>query len=324
MNFYDSVIEVIDAEIENIIYMAKQLKNEQVEKAVELLANCEGKIISTGIGKSGIIAQKFAATVKSIGVSSVYIHPCDAMHGDLGLVLEKDIVLVFSYSGETDELINLIPYLRSKGAVIVSLIGNEQSTIARNSDVVIKSPIMYEACPFNLVPTSSTIVMMAIADGLAISIMKHKNIRPDDFALNHPSGRLGKRLTLRVKDLMHKDADNPKVGPGASINEVIKAISDGSLGAVSVVDDNNLLLGIITDGDIRRLLQKNDWTNIMSIISEAIMTKNPIFVFPNTTAYDAMKLMEERKSQISVLPVANEKNECIGMIRLHDIVRSGL
>jgi arabinose-5-phosphate isomerase len=321
---YSEVVGLLKLEAESIMKAAISLKPEQVNKAIELLSVCESKVVIIGVGKSGIVGRKIAATLSSTGTIAVYLHPSDALHGDLGIVSTKDVAIVLSNSGETDEIVALLPHLKYRQVPIISILGNINSTLGRNADVVLDASVDKEACPLNLAPTTSTTVALAIGDAIAMTLMQVKGLTPEDFALNHPSGRLGKRLTLRVSDIMHSGIDNPTISPTATWLEVITAISQGGLGAVNVVDSQGYLVGIITDGDLRRTLQKVDIQNLVSITSDEIMSKNPLTIFPDCLAYDALQIMENRPSQISVMPVVNQQGVCLGLIRLHDIIRSGL
>lgn len=318
------VVELLKLEAEAITKAANRLQSEQVEKAVEILANCRGKVVLAGVGKSGIVARKIAATLTSTGTLAVYLHPADALHGDLGIVTSDDVAMVLSNSGETDELVVMLPHLKARQVSIIALVGNLRSTLARNADVVMDAAVDKEACPFNLAPTTSTTVALSIGDALAMTLMQVKGLTPEGFALNHPAGRLGKRLTLRVRDLMHTGVENPTVSPQASWIEVLTTISKGGLGAVNVVDELGHLLGIITDGDLRRLLQKSQHQDLASLTAIAIMSANPVVVSPELLAFHALELMENRPSQISMLPVVDAQQHCIGLIRLHDIVRCGI
>jgi len=318
------VVELLKLEAEAITKAANRLQSEHVEKAVEILANCRGKVVLAGVGKSGIVARKIAATLTSTGTLAVYLHPADALHGDLGIVTSDDVAMVLSNSGETDELVVMLPHLKARQVPIIALVGNLRSTLARNADVVMDAAVDKEACPFNLAPTTSTTVALSIGDALAMTLMQVKGLTPEGFAVNHPAGRLGKRLTLRVRDLMHSGVENPTVSPQASWIEVLTTISKGGLGAVNVVDDLGHLLGIITDGDLRRLLQKSQHKDLESFNAIAIMTANPVVVSPELLAFHALELMENRPSQISILPVVDGQEHCIGLIRLHDIVRCGI
>jgi len=303
---------------------ADRLQSAQLERALTLLAGCEGKVIVTGIGKSAFIARKIAATMTSTGTRAVFLHPSDALHGDIGILHSSDVVVILSNSGETDEILGMLPYLKNRGVPLIAIIGNVNSTVARNADAVLDASVDKETCPFNLAPTASTTVALAIGDALALTVMQIKGLTPEDFALNHPAGRLGKRLTLKVSDLMRKGDDNPTVLPSASWVEVVSAITRGGLGAVNVVTDAGMLAGIITDGDLRRAVQKINPTEFGTLSAEGLMTRNPITTTPDELAYAALQLMENRPSQISVLPVVDGDRRSVGLLRLHDLVRSGL
>ena len=260
----------------------------------------------------------------STGTAALHLHPSDALHGGLGIVSEDDVVIVLSNSGETDEIVAMLPYLKHRRVPIIGIVGNLNSTVARRCDAVLDASVDQEACPLNLAPTTSTTVALALGDALAMSLMKLKGLTLDDFAVNHPAGRLGKRLTLKVEDLMHSGASNPTIHTEATWMAVVQSISNGGLGAVNVIDDTGQLVGIITDGDLRRAIQRRDHAALENLKCEEIMTRDPVIVSATTLAYDALRLMEERSSQISVLPVVDESRACVGLIRLHDIVRSGL
>lgn len=322
--YFSQVVELLRMEAAAIAATTNRLQPEAIERAIELLARCRGKVVLVGVGKSGNIAEKIAATLTSTGTAAVYLHPSDALHGGLGIVNAEDIVVALSNSGETDEVVTMLPYLKNRQVPIIALVGNLRSTLARSALVVLDASVDQEACPLNLAPTTSTTVALAIGDALAMTLMRVKGLTPDDFALNHPAGRIGKRLTLRVADLMHSGAENPTIKRDAPWLEVIASISRGGLGAVNVVDDANHLVGIITDGDLRRALQKINHADLENLRSDSIMTRNPVIATPDLLAYDALRLMEDRPSQISVLPVVDQERICVGLIRLHDIVRSGL
>ncbi|MBC7931134.1 MAG: KpsF/GutQ family sugar-phosphate isomerase [Rubrivivax sp.] len=302
---------------------ARQLQPEQVERAIELLAECRGKIIVTGVGKSGFVARKVAATLTSTGTQAVFLHPSDALHGDLGIISPADVCILLSNSGETDEVIAMLPYLKHRAVPLIAVTGNLNSTLARAASAVLDASVEKEVCPFNLAPTSSTTVALAIGDALAVTLMRLKGLTPADFALNHPAGRLGKRLSLRVADLMHSGEVAPAVAPTASWLEVVTSISRGGLGTVNVVDESGLLIGLITDGDLRRAIERTNPRELENLRAETFMTRGPVTVAPDELAYHALQLMEGRPSQISVLPVA-DGGRCVGLLRLHDIVRSGL
>lgn len=322
--FAAQMIELLRLEAAAIMRAAERFRPEELEQAVGLLRACRGKVVLIGVGKSGLVARKIAATLTSTGTAAVFLHPADALHGDLGIVSPGDVAIALSNSGETDELLTILPYLKNRQVPVVAITGNLNSTLARGADVRLDASVDSEACPYNLTPTTSTTVALAIGDALAVTLMKAKGVSQEDFASNHPSGRLGKRLTLRVRDLMHSGQDNPTVSPQASWLEVAGTISKGGLGAVNVVDEAGYLKGVITDGDLRRSITKFKSLNPEALQADAIMTRTPVSAPPDILAYDALRLMENRPSQISVLPVVNQEGFCVGLIRLHDIVRSGL
>src|SRR4029453_6662035 len=244
-----------------IAQTAALLDRTQVERAFDLLLSCKGKVVVLGVGKSGIIAQKIAATMTSAGTAAIYLHPSDALHGGLGILQPDDLVIVLSNSGETEEMIGILPHLKNRGTPLISIVGNLNSTLARRADAVLDATVDQEACPLNLAPPTTTTWALALGDALAMTLMKVKGLTTNDFANNHPAGRLGKRLTLRVADLMHSDVENPTIATGSSWVDVVRAISRGGLGAVCVVDDAGRLAGIITDGDLRRAIEQTsgDW-----------------------------------------------------------------
>lgn len=318
------VQNLLRIESDAIAQTATRLDPSAVERVVDLLATCKGKVVILGVGKSGIIGQKIAATMTSAGTAALYLHPSDALHGGLGIVQPNDVVIVLSNSGETDEIVAMLPYLKNRQVALVAIVGNLNSTLARRADVVLDASVDKEACPLNLAPTTSTTVALAIGDALAMTVMKVKGLTSDDFAVNHPAGRLGKRLTLRVGDLMHRDGENPTIAVGSSWVEVVRAISKGGLGAVCVVDDAGRLAGIITDGDLRRAIEQTSHESLAKLTCDDFMTCKPVVATPELLAYDALRLMEDRPSQISVLPVIDGEQKCVGLIRVHDIVRNGL
>ena len=316
--------DVLKQEAEAIQQMAERLSPSEVQRAVEILAACRGQVVLAGVGKSGFIARKIAATLTSMGTRSVFLHPSDALHGDIGIVSPEDVVVLLSSSGETDEMIAMLPYLKHRAVPLIAIVGKLNSTLARGADVALDASVDKEVCPLNLAPTTSTTVALALGDALAVTLMQIKGLTPEDFAVNHPAGQLGKRLSLRVSDLMHGDTDNPTIAPGASLLEVVTTITRGGLGAVNVITETGELAGIITDGDLRRAIQRIGPTDLETLKAETFMTREPVTVSPAELAYQALQLMENRPSQISVLPVVNGSGHCVGLLRIHDIVRSGL
>lgn len=323
---FSQVVELLQAEAAAIGKAAARLKAEEIDRVVGLLSDCKGKIVLLGVGKSGIIAQKIAATLTSSGTAAVYLHPSDALHGGLGIVTADDVVIMLSNSGETDELLQLLPYIKRREVPLIAIVGNLKSTITQRADAVLDASVDQEACPLNLAPTASTTVALAIGDALAMTLMQAKGLTETDFASNHPAGQLGKRLTLRVADLMHGGSQNPTIGMDASWMDIISTITQYGLGAVNVVDGEARLAGIITDGDLRRSFQRLGPRDLAfaNLRCDDLMTHNPIVTSPETLAFDALRLMEDRPSQINVLPVVDNDGKCVGLIRLHDIVRSGL
>jgi arabinose-5-phosphate isomerase len=321
---FQQVVELLRMEAEAIACTATRLAPAEVERAVSLLAACRGKVVTVGVGKSGHIAQKAAATLTSTGTPAVFLHPSDALHGGVGLVSGDDICLVISNSGETAELLELLPYLQHRRAPVLAVLGNTASSLARRADVVLDASVDQEACPLNLAPTTSTTVALAVCDALAMTLMSVKRLTPEDFALNHPGGRLGKRLTLKVSDLMHGGEENPTVVTDATLLEVVQAISRGGLGAVNVLRDGGRLAGVVTDGDVRRALQRVKLEDLSELNAADVMTREPVVVAPEMLAHAALQLMENRPSQIAVLPVVDGDGRSVGLLRLHDIVRSGL
>jgi arabinose-5-phosphate isomerase len=316
------VRSLLQLEADAIAKTAQTLDPEAIDCAMNILLNCRGKVVLSGVGKSGIVAQKIAATLNSIGTMSVFLHPCDALHGDLGIVNSADVGIVLSNSGETGELIQMMPHLKHRNVPVIAILGNLNSTLAQQATIALDASVNREACPLNLAPTTSTTVALAIGDALAMSLMQIQGVTPEAFAFNHPAGRLGKRLTLTVGDLMC--VEPPTLLPTASWLEVLEAISQGGVGAVNIVDRQSCLVGLITDGDLRRWVQKTHPAELEALNAQSIMTYEPISITSDVLAYDALQLMENRSSQIAVLPVVDSERHCMGILRLHDLFQSGL
>ena len=292
--------------------------DDDFEKAVNTIANSKGRLVVSGIGKSAVIAQKIVATLNSTGTPSIFMHAADAIHGDLGMVLKDDIVLIISKSGESPEIKALVPLVRNFGNIIIGMVGSLQSYLAKNSTIILNTTVEQEACPNNLAPTTSTTAQLVMGDALAVCLMELKGFQSDDFAKFHPGGLLGKKLYLKVADLINNN-EKPKVLPTQSLKEVIVEMTQKRLGITAVVDTGNKLIGIITDGDLRRMLEKN--TAIDSIKAGDIMTANPKTIEPDKLAVDALNLL--RKNEITQLAVtANGNYE--GILHLHDLIREGL
>jgi arabinose-5-phosphate isomerase len=289
-------------------------------RALDLLYRCRGRVIVTGIGKSGIVARKIASTLASTGTASYYLHPSEGMHGDIGIVMKDDVVICVSKSGNTDELTRLIPIFKRIGVPIITLTGNLRSALALKSDVVLDVSVEEEACPFNLAPTASSTAALAMGDALAVALLKRRGLRPEDFALLHPGGSLGRQLTLRVEDVMFTDDAVPRVSLEASLEEAIFEIARKRFGSTCVVDGDGRLAGIITDGDLRRLLQRR--RDIWDLRAKDIMTTKPKVVRLGSMAVEALHLMEQ--FNILQVIVVDEEQRPVGMIHLHDLLEAGL
>jgi arabinose-5-phosphate isomerase len=293
---------------------------ESFARAVELILACKGRVIITGVGKSGIIARKIVATMNSTGTSAVFLHPSDAVHGDLGIVRNDDVVICLSKSGNTAELSRLLPLFQRLGVPIISLVGNLRSSLAHESTVVLDASVEEEACPHDLAPTSSTTVALVLGDALAIALLDQRQFSKEDFALFHPGGTLGKRLLLKVDELMVKGEDVPRVTEGVPLRDAIMEMTTKRLGCTCVISPQGTLAGLITDGDLRRLLQKtSDITDISSVM---VMTRNPKTVRQGLLAVLALQEMEAYS--ITQLVVVNDRNVPVGIVHLHDLVKAGL
>ena len=316
----DLVLDILRIEAAAIERAAAILDPASIKKAVSLIADCKGKVIVSGVGKSGVIGQKIAQTMTSTGTVAIFVHPSDAHHGGLGIIADGDVLIALSNSGETDEIISMLSSIDGRNVSLIAIVGNTDSTMTRRAAVVLDASVDKEACPLNLAPTASTTVALAIGDAVAMAVMAVKGLTAEQFAANHPAGRLGKRLTVTVASLMH---ESPNVGPDAGWLEVVKAISNYALGAANVVDGGGVLLGIVTDGDLRRTIEKSDLL-LDKLTAADMMTAGPICASPRMLAYDALILMEDRPSQISVLPVVDESGRAVGLLRVHDVVRAGI
>lgn len=313
---------ILKAEARELINVAERI-DKSVVKAAKILLKHDGKVVVCGVGKSGLIGQKIVATFCSTGTQAVFLHASDALHGDLGIYRPGDPTILISKSGATDEVVRLIPLLREFNSPLIGIIGNMDSTLADKVDVVLDSTVSSEADPLGVVPTNSTAVTMAIGDALAAVLMTAKKFNQEDFARFHPGGNLGRRLKLQVRDIMTPLDKVAVVSPKQSLKETILLMTKKPQGAAIVSDNSKTLIGIITDGDLRRGFAQNG--NINELIVNDVMNKKPIFIYSNARLQDAVTLMEDRISQISVLPVLeNKNNKCVGLLRLHDIYQSKL
>lgn len=314
----EKAIEVLKIEADGILKLADHVDN-TFAAMVELICGSEGRLIVSGIGKSGIIAKKIVATLNSTGTRSLFLHPVEAMHGDLGTVANNDIFLALSNSGETDELNILIPNIRDIGCPVIAFTGNTDSTLAKQSDIVIDVSVACEACPMGLAPTASTTALVAMGDALAVALIDKKHIKADDFKRYHPGGSLGQRLSSRVNDIMRSGDDLPLIYQDATMERAVEVMDRGRLGAALVLASDNLLSGIITDGDLRRAVAKKK--PIFEQKVREVMTKNPRTVQPDSPTYDALNMMEQY--QITVLPIIDAGGKVRGILHLHDILGKG-
>ena len=312
-----AALRTIEMEAAAVAQLAKQL-DDSFEKAIDCLATCKGRIVISGIGKSAIIAQKIVATLNSTGSPSVFLHAADAIHGDLGMVQQEDVVMIISKSGESPEIKVLVPLIRNFGNCLISITGNTNSYLARKSDFILNTTVEQEACPNNLAPTTSTTAQLVMGDTVAICLMERRGFKVEDFAKFHPGGTLGKKLYLRVGDL-YTDHEKPEVKTEATVKEVIIEMTKKRLGVTAVLGPGGKLVGIITDGDLRRMLEKSD--TISHITARDIMTQNPKTIEPSEMAINALDLM--RQNAITQLVVA-EKDQYLGILHLHDLVKEGL
>jgi len=319
----ETAAHLVRQEANAIAVMADRLDVAPFTHAVEMLARCSGNVATTGAGTSGIVARKVAATLTSTGTPALFIHPSDALHGGLGAIGGQEVVVAISKSGETDEIAALLPYLASREVPVIALVGELHSTLGRKATIALEAYAPLEADRHNIVPTASVAVTIALADALALTVMELRGVTPDSFAANHPSGQLGRRLTLRVRDVMHSVDDHPLVAIDASFLQVVTAITTGGLGAVTILDDDEHLLGVITDGDIRRAVESAGTAGPTDLRAGDIMTERPVTISGEAMAHHALREMEDRPSQIAVLPVVND-GRCVGLVRLHDLVRIGL
>ena len=290
------------------------------KRAVELIYKTKGRVIVTGMGKPGFIAQKISATLSSLGTPSLYLHPAEALHGDLGRVTKEDVIIALSNSGETEEIVKLLPVIRRIGAKLISIVGRTKSTLAKNSDFVLDATIKKEACSLNLAPTASTTAMLAMGDALAVALLDRRGFKAEDFALYHPGGILGKRLLLKVEDIMRKGSLSPLVRENMLVRDVLRAITKAAAGSACVVDKNKKLIGIFTDGDLRRHVEKTP--NIVAKRVKDVMTKTPITIKKQHLAAEALSILRSKK--IDEIPVVDEKGRPIGLVDVQDLLKAGL
>jgi arabinose-5-phosphate isomerase len=307
--------KVLETEAAAILALVDRL-DERFDAAVRLLRVCSGRVIVTGMGKSGIICRKIAATLTSTGTPAFFLHPAEAIHGDLGAIRGEDVIVALSYSGETDELLRLLETIRRLGAKMIAITGGPTSTLAQAADVALDCSVAEEACPMNLVPTASTTAAMALGDALAMTLLVEKGFRQEDFANLHPGGKLGKRL-MRAEALMHGGKQSPVVRSDTRMRDVIYEMSSKGLGMTCVVDGDDTLLGIITDGDLRRRMERGG--EILGLSAADVMTRHPVSVSRHTLAAEALNILEQRKITSIVVAEDGEPKRVAGVLHLHDL-----
>ena len=311
--------EVIQIEAEELSAMARRL-DKRFMQAVKIIAECEGRVVVTGMGKAGIIGSKIAATLSSTGTPSISMHSADAVHGDLGQVTKSDILILISNSGETDETKRLIPLVKKIGCRIIAMTGNLKSNLAKYSDIVLDVSVKREGCPLGLAPMASTTAMLACGDALAACLIVKRRFKQEDFAFYHPAGSLGRRLLLKVEDIMRKGAEFPKVKQTSSVKDVLLAITKARCGSACVTDRKGVLVGIFTDGDLRRHIEADPLLLEQSV--NGVMTKNPTTINKDKLAAEALALLKSRK--IDEIPVVDDKHKPVGLLDIQDLLKVGL
>lgn len=311
--------KVLKIERDAISSLIKRIDS-NFEKVVNTIYKIKGRVIVTGMGKPGFVAQKISATLSSTGTPSLYLHPAEALHGDLGRVTKDDLILALSSSGETEEIIKFLPIVKKIGARLIAMVGNIKSTLAENADYVLDASVKREACPLGLAPTTSTTAMLALGDALAVALLDKKGFKEKDFAFYHPGGILGKRLILQVGDIMRKGSANPIVRENAVIKKVLIAITKARAGSASVIDSKGRLVGIFTDGDLRRHLETEP--NLINKKVKDVMTKNPAVIKKEKLAAEAFDILRSKK--IDEIPVVDNKKHPIGLVDVQDLLKAGL
>lgn len=319
MNLVDEAKNVFQAEID-ALEQVKEAIDDDFSTIVSFIVNCKGKFITTGIGKSGHIGRKIAATMSSLGTPSFFLHPAEALHGDLGMVTKEDVVLIISFSGESEEIVRILPNIRMIGATIIGLSGNKNSTLIKYSDAYQIFPPIQEACSLGLAPTSSTTAALVYGDTLAIVCSKIYGFKEDNFGLFHPAGTLGKRLLITTSDLMYCGDENPTVRIGSTLKSAVVEMSKKGYGMVSIIDEENNVVGIITDGDLRRLLEKG--VDIYSLMVNEVLTSSPMLLDETLLAVESLKRLQNRR--VTIAPVINNKKKLIGCISVQKILESGI
>jgi arabinose-5-phosphate isomerase len=321
VDILEEIRRVLDIEIEGLQSVRANLTS-NFARAVEVIASSNAHVYITGAGKSGIIATKIAATLRSTGTPATYLHPSEALHGDVGMVGKNDVILSIGKSGETSELISLLRILKKSGTTIISITSNSESSMAALSDIVLDLKIDREACPLNLAPTTSTTAALAVGDAIAVTLMKIKGLSETDFARLHPGGQLGRRLLLTVEDVMRKGPDNPVIPVHQSVKEMLARITSFRVGAINIVNERNELVGLVSDYDIRKVLESEQ--NIFSLRITDIMNPRPAVILGTEKAVRALEIMRDRNKPTAILPVVDDNKHAVGMVHLHDLISAGL
>lgn len=319
MNFCDTATRVLDIEAQAIVDLKRYI-NQSFNHACQLIFNTKGRVIVSGMGKSGHIGNKIAATLASTGTPAFFVHPGEASHGDLGMITRDDIVLALSNSGETEEVLKLLPVLKRLGVAIIAMTGNAESTLAKLADIHLCAKVEQEACPLGLAPTASTTAALALGDAIAVSLLEARGFSADDFALSHPGGSLGRRLLLRISDIMHEGMQIPLITESATISAALLEISQKGLGMTGILDSQGRLAGIFTDGDLRRILDQR--IDIHQTLISAVMTRNCVTIRAEMLAAEALKIMEQKK--INALMVVTADQIPVGALNMHDLLRAGV
>ncbi len=320
IDFQKVAIETLAIEQKALEVLSGEI-DERFTQACEIILQCRGRLVITGMGKSGHIGRKMAATFASTGTPSFFMHPGEAGHGDLGMIVRGDVLIAISNSGKSDEIMMLMPLIKHLGVPLITISGDDKGPMPQNADVALTLGNIQEACPLGLAPTSSTTATLALGDALAVALLDARGFTANDFAMSHPAGALGKRLLLHVKHLMHTGEELPKVSPDTPMNKVLYEISNKRLGLTTIVDDNDVLLGIFTDGDLRRLIDKHQGFDVTLAVSD-VMTRSPMTISQEVRAVVALEHMNEKK--INQFVVVNEINQVIGVIGMHDLIQAGV
>lgn len=320
IDFQKVALETLSIEEHALEVLASQI-DERFSQACEIILQCKGRLVITGMGKSGHIGRKMAATFASTGTPSFFMHPGEAGHGDLGMLVKGDVLIAISYSGKSDEIMMLMPLIKHVGVPLITISGHDKGPMPQNADVALTLGDIQEACPLGLAPTSSTTATLALGDALAVALLEARGFTSDDFARSHPAGALGKRLLLHVKHLMHTGDELPKVSPDTPMNKVLYEISNKRLGLTTIVDENDSLLGIFTDGDLRRLIDKQQGFDVNLAVSE-VMIQHPSTISQEARAVEALEKMNEKK--INQFIVVDDVNKVIGVISMHDLIQAGV